>query len=273
MYNFIMQNPSDLIKYLRKIGLEVHTTTKARGNQGFYLKNRIDISKNIPPEQIIPVLLHEFAHHIHSQIEPQIDKTGGTLEKIFDDDRADLYENELLEVTKIVDKNSKCEKLVYHKSLIKEKIKEYESIIKESYPQFQRSKKFKEFDKYIKNSNAKYLLKHDRVKLITRGLKRRTEVLNIDNIETDFCDMPKEFAAYIRLHSCQKRQSRISTKINHLNKYYSKPTELFARFVQGLYTDPDKVCKIAPNCTKRFYELLDCGYYKELSGAANLLKN
>ena len=32
---------------------------------------------------------------------------------------------------------------------LKQKIKEYEKIIKSRYPQFQRSKKFKEFDNFI----------------------------------------------------------------------------------------------------------------------------
>ncbi len=268
-----MKTAQDLIEYLRSIGLRVNTSTFARGNQGFYIKNRIDISKNITQERVIPVLLHEFAHYIHSEIEPFMEKTGGTIEKIFDDDIKEFYEKELFEVTKFVDKNSKFEKLEYHKSLIKEKIKEYEKIIKERYPKFQRSKKFKEFDKYIKNSNAKYLLKYDRVKLINCGISQKTQYLSIDNLETDFCDMPSEFAAYIRLRSCQKRQSRISAKINRLKKYYSKPTELFARFVEGLYLDNHKIAQIAPNCTKRFYELLDCGYYKELIHCNNYLKS
>ena len=105
------KDAKDLIRYLRSIGLEVHTSTKARGNQGFYIKNRIDISKNIAPERIIPTLIHEFAHYIHSLIEPFMERTGGSIEVIFDDDTPKFYQNELLEVTKFVDKNSKCEKL------------------------------------------------------------------------------------------------------------------------------------------------------------------
>ena len=258
------KDAKDLIRYLRSIGLEVHTSTKARGNQGFYIKNRIDISKNIAPERIIPTLIHEFTHYIHSLIEPFMERTGGSIEVIFDDDTPKFYQNELLEVTKFVDKNSKCEKLLAHKCIIKGKIADYEQIIKEKYPNFQRSKKFPEFTKYIKGSNAKYLLKYDRVKLISRGFSKKIDIYSIDNIEKDFTDMPKEFGAYIRLKSCQKKQSRISAKINKTNKYYSKPTELFARFVEGLYIDEDKIKIIAPNCYKRFCELLDNGYYKEL---------
>lgn len=255
----------DLIRYFRSIGLQVHTSTKARGNQGFYMKKRIDVSKNIPPQRLIPTLLHEFTHYIHSQIEPFMERTGGTLEAIFDDDCPKFYENELIEVTKFVDKNSKCEKLLCHKNIVKEKIVQYEKIIKEKYPQFQRSKKFAEFNKYIKDSNAKYLLKYDRVKLVTGGFSKRIDVYSIDAIETDFPDMPKEFCAYIRLKSAQKKQSRISAKINRMNKYYSRSTELFARFVEGLYLDSDQVKLFAPNCYKRFTELLNSGYYKELS--------
>lgn len=253
-----------LIRYLRSIGLEVHTSTKARGNQGFYIKNRIDISKNIASERIIPTLMHEFAHYIHSLIEPFMERTGGSIEVIFDDNTPKFYQNELFEVTKFVDKNSKCEKLLAHKSIIKDKISDYEQIIKEKYPNFLRSKKFPEFNKYIKGSNAKYLLKYDRVKLISRGFSKKIDIYSIDNIEKDFTDMPKEFCAYIRLKSCQKKQSRISAKINKMNKYYSKPTELFARFVEGLYINKEQVKTIAPNCYKRFCELLDSGYYKEL---------
>ena len=128
-----------------------------------------------------------------------------------------------------------------------------------------RSKKFKEFDKYIKKSNARYLLKYDRVKLIQGGFFRKTiKLYTIDNLEKDFTDMPKAFAAYIRLKSFQKKQSRISARINKYKKYYERPTELFARLVEGLYLDKEWTQAIAPNVTKRFYDLLKCGYYHEL---------
>ena len=157
----------ELIKYFKCLGIEVHTSTKARGHQGFYMKNRIDISKNIPECRIIPTLLHEFSHYIHSKLEPQMLRTGGSLEVLFDSKNTEIYKEELFEITLFVDKNSKCEKLEHHKKIVKDKILEQEKIIKKTYPKFQRSKKFKEFDRYIKKSNAKYLLKYDRVKLIT----------------------------------------------------------------------------------------------------------
>lgn len=254
----------ELIKYFKSLGLTVHTTTKARGHQGFFLKNRIDISKNIPEYRVVPTLLHEFAHYIHSKIEPDMNKTGGTLGMLFKDDSRVLF-YELIKVTNFVDPNSLCVRLYEHKDRVKSKIKEYENIIKIYYPDFMRSKKFKEFDKYIKKSDARYLLKYDRVKLIQGGFFRKTTKLySIDNIEKDFTDMPKAFTAYIRLKSYQKKQTRISARINKYKKYYEKPAELFARLVEGLYLDREWVEAIAPNAVERFYKLAEAGYYMEL---------
>ena len=255
----------ELIKYFKSLGLTVHTATKARGHQGFFLKNRIDISKNVPENRVVQTLMHEFAHYIHSKLEPDMNKTGGTLNMLFKTDNGDIFFDELVKVTNFVDENSLFVRLYEHKDRVKSRILEYEKIIKNYYPKFQRSKKFKEFDKYIKKSEAKYLLKFDRVKLVKGGFFRKTvKLYTIENIEKDFTDMPKAFAAYIRLKSCQKKQSRISSRINRYKKYYEKPAELFARLVEGLYLDKEWVEAIAPNVTKRFYELLNNGYYKEL---------
>ena len=262
-------NEKELIKYLKILGIEVHTTTKARGHQGFFLKNRIDISKNVPKDKKIRVILHEFAHYIHSKIEPNMEKTGGTIHMLFQSDDQNIV-NELLEVTHFVDENSLCKKLEYHKSLVKEKIKEYEKIIKKDYPKFMRSKKFKEFEKYIKKSDAKYLLKYDRIKLIKGFFNKSSKIYTINNIEKDFSDMPKAFAAYIRLYSYQKKQSRISARINKNKKYYSRPTELFARFIEGIYIDKKYTKELAPTAYKKFEELLNIGYYNELKNVINV---
>lgn len=307
-----------LIKYFKTLGIEVYTNTKARGHQGFFLKNRIDISKNTKEERIIPTLLHEFAHFIHNKLEQDMPKTGGTLEVLFDlkvkekrekeketpryvilnlfqdltserfcDSEAESkqsdncylcpqdVEKELLLVTHFVDENSLCHKLKTHKEQIKRKIKTLEAQIKEDYPKFMRSKKFKDFDKYIKKSKAKYLLRFDRVKFISPHIfkiMRKVEIFSIDNIEKDFPDMPKAFCAYIRLKSAQKKQARVSKRINLLNKYYSKPTELFARFVECLYMDEARARALAPCAAQRFFELLEDGYYYELKNVLEMLQ-
>lgn len=306
-----------LVKYFKSLGIEVYTNTKARGHQGFFLKNRIDISKNIGEERIIPTLLHEFAHYIHNKIEPDMFKTGGTLETLFDIEKNgkqekekespqyvilnlfhdltnkrlsesetissrhencfwDLsnFEKELLNITNFVDENSHNHKLKVHKEQVKKKIKAFEAEIKKDYPKFMRSKKFKEFDKYIKKSKARYLLRYDRVKFVSPsflGLLKKFEVFTIENLERDFPEMPPAFCAYIRLKSAQKKQARISARINKFNKYYSKPTELFARLVEGLYIDKEKTQSLAPHSTTRFFELLESGYYLELQEVFSLI--
>lgn len=263
LYNNSMDK-QELIKYLKSLGLKVNTKTKARGHQGFFTNNRIDISINTPENKVMPVLIHEFAHFIHSKIEPDINKSGGNIHIIFQSNNP-ILKNELLKVTNFVDNNSLCIKLFEHKDRIKSEIKKQEEIIRAYYPDFQRSKNFKQFDKFIKKSAAKYLLKFDIVKVVEHNFfKKNTKIYSIKTIENDFPNMPKAFIACIRLKSLQRKQSKISNKINRLKKYYERPTELFARFVEGLYLDKEWVEAIAPNTCKQFYNLLDSGFYKEL---------
>lgn len=303
----------ELIKYFKTLGIEVYTNTKARGHQGFYVRNRIDISKNTKEERVVPTLLHEFAHFVHEKLEPRMAKTGGSLEVLFgletslpankmseasqntsqlgwlrqnciflrNDDGGSsekssvaIFEKELISVTNFVDDNSLFLKLELHKNQVKEKIKKLETVIKEDYPDFMRSKKFKQFDKYIKKSKAKYLLSYDRVKFVSRSmfsLLKKVEILSVDNIENDFPEMPPAFCAYIRLKSQQKKQAKISRRINQLKKYYSKPAELFARLVEGIYLDGETTQNLAPVSSRRFFELLEQGYYLELREVFQLL--
>lgn len=276
-----------LIKYFKSLGIEVYTNTKARGHQGFFLKNRIDISKKTKEERIVPTLLHEFAHFIHSKLEPDMAKTGGSLEVLFYLEgkktiglegrlfnlspftKTNIFQ-ELISVTQYVDENSHMSKLKTNKEQIKNKVKKLEAQIKKDYPLFMRSKKFREFDKFIKKSKAKYLLKYDRVKFITPFL-RHEEFYSIENLEQDFPDMPEAFCAYIRLRSAQRKQTRISARMNRLEKYYSKPAELFARFIEGLYIDEARVHALAPYTTELFFKLLESGYYFELKNVFQLI--
>lgn len=252
----------NLIEYFKFLGLDVHTTTKARGHLGFFLNGRIDISKNVPPEKAVPTLLHEFAHYIHSKIEENILKTGGSLNKLFDTDED--FTAELLAVTNFVDKNSKCEKLLKHREMVKNSIKKLDSQIKEEFPKFQRSKKFKEFDRAIRGTKLKYLLKYDRVRIMPFFLFGKEEVLSVNTVEKDFPNLKKAFVSYIRLKSLTRKQRRITNRIAKLKRYYLRPTELFARFTEALYTDNETVKNIAPHAYEKFYQLLENGYYKEL---------
>jgi hypothetical protein len=256
-------NEKELVKYFRSLGLAVNTRTKARGHHGFYMKNRIDVSRNTPPERVVPTLLHEFAHYIHHKIEPDMHRTGGTFEALFQSDNP-VIASELMRVTNFVDENSLCRRHCEHKERVKSQIKKQEAIIKADFPAFQRSKKFKEFDKYIRRSDARYLLQYDRVRILSGFFSQRVEVFTLDGLEKDFPGMPRAFAAYIRLKSAQRKQARISARINKLQKYYQKPSELFARLVEGLYLDNARIRELAPYTTWQFYELLNKDYYCEL---------
>ena len=254
----------NVIDFMRALNIEVKTNTKARGNNGLYQKNRIDVARGLTEEQAIDVLVHEFAHHIHYKIDKDFLKNGGSLENIFNTSNIVEIKEELINVTNLIDKNSRLNIFLKAKEEASNQIKGMQSAIKRDYPNFLRSKKFPEFEKYIKGSDAKYLVKYDAIRLMQGFFFKKERILTVKNIETDFPDMPKAFQLYIRLCSMQRKQSKITRRIGKLNKYYEKPTELFARYVQGYFSTPETISTVAPTTTKRFNELLSSGYYKEL---------
>ena len=227
-------------------------------------KNRIDVSRGLKEEQAIEVLVHEFAHHIHYKIDKDFLKNGGSLENIFNTNDIVEIQAELSNVTNLIDKNSRIKMFLDAKEEISKQIKGMQSAIRRDYPEFMRSKKFPEFEKYIKNSDAKYLVKYDAIRLMLGFFFKKERVLTVKNLEVDFPDMPKAFQLYIRLCSMQRKQAKITRRLNKLNKYYEKPTELFARYVQGYFSTPETISTVAPITTRRFNELLNSGYYKEL---------
>ena len=254
---------NDLLNYIHSLGLCVNTKTKARGNKGFFSGKRIDISKNIEEERFLDTLAHEFAHYVHSKIEPNNFRKGGSLKVLFDCDYTNEIEKELIKVTDFIDPNSRLERLFAIKEEYKKRIKIKETQIKNICPDFQKSKPYKPFDKAIKKSKAKYLLKHDRVKLITPFL-RRVELYSIATAHLDFPELKPEFIDILKLKSLQKKQANNSRRINKYRKYYNSAVELFARFVQSLVYDEKNTKNLAPLAYERFFELLDKGYYKEL---------
>ena len=262
----------NVIDFMRALNIEVKTNTKARGNNGLYQKNRIDVARGLTEEQAIDVLVHEFAHHIHYKIDKDFLKNGGSLESIFNTSNIVKIKEELKNVTNLIDKNSRLNIFLKAKDEASNQIKGMQSAIRRDYPNFLRSKKFPEFEKYIKGSDAKYLVKYDAIRLMQGFFFKKERILTVKNIETDFPDMPKAFQLYIRLCSMQRKQAKITRRIGKLNKYYEKPTELFARYVQGYFSTPETISTIAPNTTKRFNELLSAGYYKELKDLFEIFK-
>lgn len=254
----------NLIEFLKSLDIEVKTNTKARGNNGLYQKNRIDVSRGLKEEKAIEVLVHEFAHHIHYKIDKDFVKTGGSLETLFNTTNIEEIKAELINVTNLIDKNSRLKIFIDAKEEASKTIKSMQSAIKRDYPEFQRSKKFAEFEKYIKGSEAKYLVKYDAIRIMQGFFFKKERILTVKNLEVDFPDMPKAFQIYIKLCSMQRKQSKLTRRINKLNKYYEKPTELFARFVQGYFTNPETISTVAPITTKRFNDLMENGHYKEM---------
>ena len=254
----------NVIEFLRSLGIIVKTNTKARGNNGIYFKNRIDVARGLKEEKAIEVLVHEFAHHIHSQIEKDINKTGGSLEVIFKTSDVKDIKRELISVTDITDRNTRFEFFLQAKEEISDTIKSMQKAIQRDYPEFRRSVKFLAFEKYVKNSEAKYLVKYDAVRILKGFIVKKERIFTVKNIENDFPNMPKAFQTYIKLCSLKRKQTKISRQINKMNKYYLKPAELFARFVQGYFFNPETVSLTAPNTVKRFKVLLNEGYYKEM---------
>ena len=119
---------SELITYLSRIGLDIHTTTKARGHNGFFKEGRIDISKNLDDCSAIKTILHEFAHYVNSLLDSKFKNSY----VLFNTDIENLKEEIEIATKHVGDKDYKTvlqEKLQIHGDV---KI-EYE-IIKETGP-------------------------------------------------------------------------------------------------------------------------------------------
>lgn len=263
----------ELVKYLKSLGIDVRLNTKARGHSGFCTGRRIDISKDLTDEKAVEVLLHEFAHYVHFKIEPEITKTRGSLQKLFNTHDISEIENELFQITLIVFDNTPIRRMLAIKETLNSKIKTEREFIKSDYPEFQTTKKFRDFEKFIKYSHARYLLKYDRV-LIKGGWFRQDRLLSVKTLSQDFPTMPKAFAAYIKMKSFERRRNRLNARISKINRYLKQPTELFARFFELFCTDNEAVKNLAPQAYRRFMELKNSGYYPFLSDYPfNLPKN
>ena len=246
----------ELIKYLSDIGLKINTSTKARGNNGFFRQGRIDVSKNLDDYGAVKTIVHEYAHYVNFLMDEKFKNSF----VLFDTEFEEL-EDELLSVTNFVDENSLCKKLLDEREKVKKSIKKLTSDIRAVYPQFSLTEEFKQFKRYAMWSNLGYLEKYDRVRLISWFTPK---VYSIANVRKDFPNIPDVFVNYLKLRSYQRKRARITRRISKLNKYYSNPTELFARFVEGMFIDKEMVKTLAPKTYERFRELFFLGYYQGL---------
>lgn len=264
----------EFIGFLLKQGITVKTNTKARGNLGICLKNRIDISKKADKGRRLAILAHEYAHKIHFDLEKELFNRGGSLEILFKTSETGEIFEELIQVTYQVDENSRFTKFNQSKEEIFRNIKELTKLIKREYPDFKRSYPFKPANSYFRKNKtpAKYLLKYDNVKIV-QPVFNKENIYSIRNIDSDFPDIPEYIRTYIKLKHFERKYKRLYRMKNKAQKYYRKPTELFARFIEGLFIDKALTEKTAPVTYSRFIELLNQGYYgnlKELFHLAGL---
>ncbi len=252
-----------LKEYLKTLGVDVNIgKTKARGNKGIFIcgqeKYRIDISKDLPDEKILPVICHEFAHFVHYTY----DSSLKTLDFVFEDMTDENWE-ELVNITvKDIPKDFAAN-LYSKKDELNQEIKSIASEIKKSIPDFKISSPYKLIEKRIK-APVKYLLSYDRVRVLN-------QVYSIENLTVDFPELSKEEYLYIILKSKQRAVSRINSRIAKLNRYYNKPTELFARFCELYFTDKIKSQKIAPELTQRFNQIISSNNIPEFTGFSQVI--
>lgn len=214
---------------------------KARGNKGFFAGRdngyRIDVAKNLSENGVFSVLLHEFAHYIHYKYDTGLQN----LDFVFGQYTENI-KDELIRITVNDIPKEFASSLFETKKRLSEEIKAYIKEIKTEYPNFKSSER----NKYLENNLSiiqKYLLHYDRIKIFNK-------IHSVNNSE-DLSNLSKAQTAYILLKSKQRSIKRINKKINHLNKYYNNPSELFARFFTLYYTDPQKAEKLAPIATEK----------------------
>lgn len=255
----------ELIKYIEAKGIVVNIgKNKARGNKGvFKFTNggtyRIDISQNIDSAEILSVLLHEYAHYVHYCYDSSLE----SLEFVFDNFDDELRE-ELIKVTVNEIPQKVAEGLYRKKQKINNEIKDLVSIIKESFPDFKQSQSFRPIEKNIKMP-LKFLLQYDRVCFVNT-------IYSVDEIDSVFTYLTPPQSSYIKLKSKQRALRRINAKINRLNKYYNKTTELFARFVEQYFNINTHLRQIAPRACEEFDMALKQNKVPEFRALAEVLK-
>ena len=248
----------DIINYIKGFGIELNIKkNRAQGNNGFFkFKNngsyRIDISKDINNEQLLPTLIHEFAHFVHFCYDKQLK----SLNFIFEDYNDEKNE-ELLGITvQNISKNA-AKALFTQKNEIQNEIKILSLKLKESHRDFKLTHPCKEIERLIP-LHLKYLLKYDKVKLLNK-------IYTVDNL--DLYIKNTDIINYIKLKSKQRQLKRTNNRISKLNNYYTRPTELFARFIELYFCNNELSKKIAPICTK---ELDNCILNKTIPELAEL---
>jgi hypothetical protein len=238
----------ELTNYLESLGIQVNVgKNKAFGNKGVFkaVKDvyRIDIAKGQCDEAIISTLAHEFAHFVHYQY----DKSLKNLDFIFPSNDGIL--EELIAITVQILPKSTIKPLFDKKEALKQEILIFEKKLNELYPDFKKNIKYKKIEQKIKNTNLKYLLKYDKVKLIEFYDTKVYSIEDLQGVENDV-------ELYLQLKSKMRALKRVHSKISRMNKYYNLPTELFARSFELYVSNSSLLEKIAPKIFLIYNQLL-----------------
>lgn len=236
------------INYIESLGIKVNIgKTKAWGNKGYFkVKNnsfRIDIAEKESEENILRTLVHEFIHYVHYKY----DNKMNNLDFLLYENALEKYYDELSTLTVDSIPKKSISPLFKVRDEIKNTIETVTNNLRMTYPDIKLSQPCKDIEKKLKNSELKYLMKHDRVKLIKGFSSVVYSISDIDNYTND-----KIISDYIKLKSAQRNLKRINSKINKLNKYYSSPAELIARAFETYITDSVSVKNKAPKLYKQF---------------------
>lgn len=226
----------ELKEYLSSLGISVNIgKNKARGHKGIFMHSfdnfRIDISENVVQEDVLSVILHEFAHYIHYNSDKKLSSLDFIFGKVTDEIKEELIKITVDEIPK-----NFASALYTKKSKLSDEIKCLTKKMKTYRPEFKLS------DKYFQTSSRlsyplKYLLKYDRVKF---GEK----IYSVDKLaDYNLCE---EDILYLLIKSKQRGIKRINSRISRLNRYYNNPSELFARFLDSYYTNPEYTKTTAP---------------------------
>ena len=257
---------NELVKYFETLGIEINLCkNRARGNKGFFKAKgecfRIDIAKSLSEDEVLRVLIHEFAHYIHYSY----DKKLSSLNFILGNELDENLLEELIRLTVDCILQNEISPLFEKKNQLKSDIKNLSMLIKASIPDFKLSIRCRELESKINKTCYKYLLKYDRVKILS-GFSAK--IISIADLKNDLDENAKN---YLLIKSKQRAMNRINSRISKYNKYYNSNTELFARSVEMFALKPQITKKMAPTVYQIYQKALDENTIPYFTRLINLL--
>lgn len=258
----------ELEKYIKSLGITVNLgKNRAQGNKGFFKTNalsyRIDISKNLSEDDKLRVLVHEIIHYFHYIN----DKSLKSLDFIFSS-HTNEFEEDLLKLTVDSVPKNFAEKLFKQKEIIISDIKDITEQIRSEVPNIKLSDKNNKIKKDIQKFPYKYLLKFDRVRVLS-GFNYK--IYTLENLKNDFQDISPLHENYLKLCSLKRNLNRINNKISRINRYYNSPTELLARSFEYYWFNPEYTKKNTPNLYNYYTNIIKENKFEILKYISEIL--